>query len=200
MDIIDEPSRKSQAALLMEDKRARAAVRETLEAANYKVREYPEAAIVPDELEQIRKEAAVIVMQIEKVASGFNEHLLDFEKRHPDTRIVVITGAADVRELELFAQSGVEDYLLKPFDVNELARRVGQILGKAPRGGKSDSDGTESDPYSEVNMKDLLKQLLDFAAFNFEPEKPVKELPPIPTSTDIVPLREQVRRFIAFEF
>jgi CheY-like chemotaxis protein len=53
--------------------------------------------------------------------------VLDFVKTRPDLRetvVIMLTGRADARDIEMAADKGADEYLLKPFRPDELRRLV----------------------------------------------------------------------------
>lgn len=53
--------------------------------------------------------------------------VLDFVRSHPDlhqTAVIMLTGRADARDIEMAANKGADEYLLKPFRPDELRRLV----------------------------------------------------------------------------
>ncbi|MGV6813720.1 MAG: response regulator [Phycisphaerales bacterium] len=46
----------------------------------------------------------------------------------PDTRILCVSGAIDREEIEKLGQAGADDFLKKPFDLNELVSRIESLL------------------------------------------------------------------------
>ena len=63
--------------------------------------------------------------------SGFV--FLEFLRSHlPHTRIIMITGYPSAETACKALKMGVDDYLVKPVEIEELEERVNKILGLAP--------------------------------------------------------------------
>jgi excisionase family DNA binding protein len=47
---------------------------------------------------------------------------------HDDTRIIIISGVADPDEIKELMAAGADDFLRKPFQIDELLARLGQLV------------------------------------------------------------------------
>ncbi|HEY9712502.1 MAG TPA: response regulator transcription factor [Chroococcales cyanobacterium] len=56
------------------------------------------------------------------------EILREFRAQHGQTPILILTGKSDIKDKEAGLDMGADDYLTKPFDVNELGARVRALL------------------------------------------------------------------------
>jgi DNA-binding response OmpR family regulator len=45
-----------------------------------------------------------------------------------DTRIIIISGVADPDEIKELMAAGADDFLRKPFQIDELLARLGQLV------------------------------------------------------------------------
>lgn len=54
-------------------------------------------------------------------------------QRHPDVKVIFITGLTDPDTRERVAQAGADAFLYKPFDLPDILRGVEDVLGLAPQ-------------------------------------------------------------------
>lgn len=79
---------------------------------------------------------------------------------HPLTKVVVITGYPTVPSVVEAMKLGVFDYLLKPFDVDELIRVLSEALKKdGTDHTKTDPDGKDARARLLIQKKEVLKAL-----------------------------------------
>lgn len=56
--------------------------------------------------------------------------LRSIKKSFPDTKVIMLTVMGGKYQKDLAAQLGAVDYITKPFDNEDLVRRVKQVIGK----------------------------------------------------------------------
>jgi len=72
-----------------------------------------------------------------------------FGARHPDAVKILISAHPGHRVAEEARLAGVDDYLLKPFSVDEIERALSRRIGPRP-GGENPSGGTGEVPDEEL--------------------------------------------------
>jgi DNA-binding NtrC family response regulator len=73
---------------------------------------------------------------------------------HPDTLFVLMTAYGSVDNAVTAIKQGAEDYIMKPFDMIEMERRISRILSeKIPKAANSSANGFEG--YISSNSKML---------------------------------------------
>jgi two-component system OmpR family response regulator len=87
-----------------------------------------------------RTEVDLILMDL-RLPDGDAEHLLkSWRARHEQRAVIVLTARDQVSDRIRVLQAGADDYLVKPFDLDELAARIeaiGRRMGIAQAGGAS---------------------------------------------------------------
>jgi putative two-component system response regulator len=90
-----------------------------------------QAASGAEALELLAPHAVTIVLTDLRMPSMDGIALLrEVRTRHPDTAVVMITAVADVDVAVACLANGAVDYLMKPFDIDEVRMRVRQALEK----------------------------------------------------------------------
>src|SRR5262245_49693993 len=57
--------------------------------------------------------------------------LRDLRARHDQTPVIILTARDEVRDRVAALDAGADDYLVKPFDLDELAARARSVLRRA---------------------------------------------------------------------
>ena len=57
--------------------------------------------------------------------------LLDLKSMSPKTKAIMVTGFHDIETAKFCLNSGADDYIVKPFKISEVVKRVGEVLGKS---------------------------------------------------------------------
>lgn len=78
---------------------------------------------------------------------------------YPETRIIFISGYADVEYLKAAVQEQAVDYILKPIDQDELAAAVGRAVDEL--------NGQRKRQHQQENMRYLIQKSLPFYRANF---------------------------------
>ena len=67
--------------------------------------------------------------------------------KHPDLPVILLTGHASIDDAFHTARDGVADYLSKPIDMDYMAKRIYEVIGKWREKGRTDAEkpATESD-------------------------------------------------------
>ncbi|HBH28351.1 MAG: response regulator [Desulfofustis sp. PB-SRB1] len=58
------------------------------------------------------------------------ETLKRIREKHPEAEIIMLTGQASIKSSVEAMKLGAEDYLEKPFDINELMEKIGEAKEK----------------------------------------------------------------------
>jgi DNA-binding response OmpR family regulator len=58
------------------------------------------------------------------------ETLKRIREKHPEAEIIMLTGQASIKSSVEAMKLGAEDYLEKPFDINELMEKIGEAKDK----------------------------------------------------------------------
>ncbi|HYC91349.1 MAG TPA: EAL domain-containing protein [Thermoanaerobaculia bacterium] len=83
---------------------------------------------------QTRMPAAVLLDVMMPKRSGWEVcQALKAVQRTSDIGVILVTGRGDVKDRLTGLQVGADDYLVKPFDRNEVLKRVRNVLSRAPR-------------------------------------------------------------------
>src|SRR5215212_4258662 len=84
---------------------------------------------------QARLPAAVLLDVMMPKRSGWEVcQALKAVQRTSDIGVILVTGRGDVKDRLTGLQVGADDYLVKPFDRNEVLKRVRAVLARAPEG------------------------------------------------------------------
>src|SRR4029434_5094407 len=82
--------------------------------------------------------------------------LREFRARHDQTPVIILTARDEVRDRVAALDAGADDYLVKPFDLDELAARMRSVLRRA--GGRAEPsiehNGIRLDPVAHAVTKD----------------------------------------------
>ena len=65
------------------------------------------------------------------VVDGFAA-LAEFQRAHPDMKVVMITGTRDVRIEDRARTEGAKDFLYKPFYAKDIDGVLNRLFGLAP--------------------------------------------------------------------
>ena len=127
------PRGERQRILVVDDDPAvRGVVRFTLEDAGYEVLEVDDGRRALDAIAQTSPDLIVLDLAMPG-ASGFE--VLDARRERRlvlAARVLVLTGRTDPRDLDRSIELGADDFLVKPFDPDDLARKVADLLAGAP--------------------------------------------------------------------
>jgi len=122
------PEAQHRARLLVVDDESnlRAALRDVLSLMGY----YVDVSASGDEALQSLEESSYDLMVLDMHMPGM--HGVEVMKRvrqdYPDVSIIVLTAHASVESAIAAVKSGVDDYMLKPFDIGELAETITRTL------------------------------------------------------------------------
>jgi len=82
-------------------------------------------------LEKLQNESFDAVISDLRMGPSSGMDLLDkIHGRYPDMAFLMVTGVADVRVGVQAMKQGADDYLLKPFDMDEVLTSLGRALGR----------------------------------------------------------------------
>jgi len=78
--------------------------------------------------------------------------LRELRERHDQTPLIVLTARDEVRDRVAALDAGADDYLVKPFDLDELAARMRSVLRRAAGRGEPsiEHNGIRLDPVSHA--------------------------------------------------
>jgi DNA-binding NtrC family response regulator len=86
-------------------------------------------------LELVEEEAPdVVVLDVMMPGVGGLDVLQRITRRHPGTRVILLTGRGSLAEAAEGVRLGAMDYLMKPLEIEDLLQKMTQALGG--RGGK----------------------------------------------------------------
>lgn len=120
------------AVLVVEDDDTlRNAVGVALRRAGYTVRAEPDGTSVDAAMKQFSPDLAILDVRLPKGPNGYD--IARALRRHHDLPILFLT-AADNRRARLDGfEAGGDDYVIKPYDTQELLARVAALLRRAER-------------------------------------------------------------------
>ncbi|MDN5347105.1 MAG: two-component system, response regulator, stage 0 sporulation protein [Clostridia bacterium] len=75
----------------------------------------------------------VVIMDVKMPVMGGLEALPLLKSTSPKTKVIMITAYADTTTLEEVWQKGASDFILKPFDLEDLKERVRRVLTDGQR-------------------------------------------------------------------
>jgi two-component system response regulator RegA len=101
-------------------------VERILSASGHQVHGFTEAAAAMQWLEERRPDLAILDIKLQ-AADGIS--LLEaLRKREPLMKVIMITGYPSVETASKAQLLGVEDYMVKPLEIDEFEKRVNKVL------------------------------------------------------------------------
>lgn len=90
-----------------------------------------EAGSAEQALEKLRGDTAeLVILDIRMPGKSGHELLLEIRARYPDTAVIMATAVTETSIAIQCMKEGAQDYLPKPFDLNEVVLSVGRVLTK----------------------------------------------------------------------
>ncbi|WP_030431423.1 response regulator transcription factor [Allokutzneria albata] len=124
---MSEPAR----VLVVEDAETiRIAVLAALADAGYAVAGHPDGSALEEELQQFRPDLVVLDVMLPG-RDGFT--LLEVVRRRSEAGVVLLTARDAVSDRLRGLHSGADDYVVKPFELEELVARIGAVLRRLRR-------------------------------------------------------------------
>jgi two-component system, OmpR family, phosphate regulon response regulator PhoB len=107
----------------------RSLIRVTLDSGHFEILEAPDGAVAA-RIAQDERPDLVFLDWTMPVLSGIEVcRKLRDDPRTADTKIVMVSGRADVTERAAGFAAGADDYITKPFSPLELLDKVSEVLG-----------------------------------------------------------------------
>lgn len=107
-----------------DEESVRTLLRRALERAGYHVLTAASGQDALDLMSQGRVE--VMLLDVKMPGLSGLDVLLRVHAEHPETAIIMVTGVADVNTGVEAMKMGAHDYVIKPFDLNDILVRVGK--------------------------------------------------------------------------
>ena len=84
--------------------------------------------------------------------------LVKIKQEHPEVAVIISSAKEDTKTRIELLRAGADDYIVKPYDVDELLARLEAVLrrsSRGPQGVQRDGDNTESDvlQYKDICME-----------------------------------------------
>jgi two-component system, OmpR family, response regulator len=118
--------------LLVEDDAAvRDAVAVALRGESYEVSAVPDGGDLPAILERFRPDLAILDVRLSAGPDGLS--LARAVRSHGDVPVLFLTAADTVQDRLRGFEAGADDYLVKPFSMEELLARTRALLRRADR-------------------------------------------------------------------
>ncbi len=81
-----------------------------------------------DVIEEHREKIKVIIADIRMPGMSGGDMALEIRRRYPDIPIIVLTGYNDRKEIKKAKRAGIEAFLTKPWDGDELIREIEKVV------------------------------------------------------------------------
>lgn len=107
---------------------ARKLITRILSEKGYQCEEADSAAQVLDRLRSSKTE--LVILDIRMPGKLGIELLPEIKASHPDTAVIMVTAVVEIASAVQCMKLGAEDYICKPFEVDELALTVESVLHK----------------------------------------------------------------------
>jgi two-component system, cell cycle sensor histidine kinase and response regulator CckA len=102
-----------------------------LEDAGYTVELAKDGADVVERFRALGDSVRLVLLDLTMPLLGGAEAATELRKIQPDVPIIAMSGYGDIEVMQRFSESGVTDYLPKPFTPDELAAKVRDVLEPA---------------------------------------------------------------------
>lgn len=106
-----------------------------------------------------RKEFDVVLMDVKMPGMGGLEALAKFQANYPDTVVVMATAVGEIDTAMEAMQLGAYDYIVKPFDLDNLGTRVAKAIEKR--------DAALREQEFRGNLEQRVAKLVDREEANF---------------------------------
>jgi CheY-like chemotaxis protein len=129
---ITEPEREVRGVgtiLVADDEQSvRSLASSVLHDAGYTVELARDGAEVVERLQTLGEKVSLILLDLTMPKLGGAEAALELRRLHPNIPIVAMSGYGDMEVMERFSAAGIEDFLAKPFNPDQLAVKVRDVL------------------------------------------------------------------------
>jgi two-component system, cell cycle sensor histidine kinase and response regulator CckA len=129
---ITEPERDVRGVgtiLVADDEQSvRSLASSVLHDAGYTVELARDGAEVVERLQTLGEKVSLILLDLTMPKLGGAEAALELRRLHPNIPIVAMSGYGDMEVMERFSAAGIEDFLAKPFNPDQLAVKVRDVL------------------------------------------------------------------------
>jgi CheY-like chemotaxis protein len=129
---VSEAGEKYRILIVDDDQAFRAVMGEALEGT-YQVETASTAEGALAKAEKFRPHLVLLDMSLPDVNGVEVCHRLRADRKLGGVGIILVTGYTDVNTVETGLRAGADDYLAKPFSVNELRARIEAVLRRAER-------------------------------------------------------------------
>jgi two-component system cell cycle sensor histidine kinase/response regulator CckA len=117
----------------------RSLVASVLQDAGYTVELAKDGAEAVQRLRALGDKVRLILLDLTMPILGGAEVAMELRRLQPHVPIVAMSGYGDIEVMQRFSESGVDDFLPKPFTSEQLARKVRDVLAPAEGIGYEDS-------------------------------------------------------------
>ncbi len=114
-------------------------------------------------LEMVGKsEFDVVVLDVKMPDIDGTEIFRQIHETQPDLPVILLTGHGSIDDAFQTSKNGVADYLTKPIDMDELATRIHEVVGKARRQVETDGEDLNSLDLTQLIRVMLVDDEVDF--------------------------------------
>ena len=100
----------------------------------------------------------LVVLDLMLPGMSGEDLLVKIKQEHPEVAVIISSAKEDTKTRIELLRAGADDYIVKPYDVDELLARLEAVLrrsSRGPQGVQRDGDNTESDvlQYKDICME-----------------------------------------------
>jgi two-component system response regulator PilR (NtrC family) len=121
-------SEKNRILIVDDEEALRTVLSSELVSEGYDVRSAGDGDEAIDTLEQEKFDLVLLDIKMPRV-SGFDV-LKHVKERHPGTKVVMLTGFADLKNAIESKKLGAEDFVSKPYDLVDLLTTIERVLSE----------------------------------------------------------------------
>lgn len=108
--------------LIEDDEDLREVARNLLVDNGYKVRAFPEGSSALKDLTRVKPDLVLLDLMLPNITG--EAICREMKKKFPDMPVIMLTGKNTTSDVVKGLNSGADDYIAKPFDVEELLARI----------------------------------------------------------------------------
>ena len=127
--VVDRDVQGSGTILVADDEEGvRSLVASVLEEAGYTVELAQDGAQAVQQLQRLGESVRLVLLDLTMPILSGAETATEIRRLQPEIPIIAMSGYGDIEVMQRFSESGVNDYLPKPFTPDQLATKVRDVL------------------------------------------------------------------------
>jgi two-component system, cell cycle sensor histidine kinase and response regulator CckA len=128
-----EPQGAGTILVADDEEGVRSLVASVLQDAGYTVELASDGGQAVERLRQLRDQVRLVLLDMTMPILGGAEAATELRRIRPDIPIIAMSGYGDIEVLQHFSRAGVDDFLPKPFNPDQLAAKVRDALAPMVR-------------------------------------------------------------------